>query len=240
MKKYVWGFAMIFLASFSSYAQNYPHYTLWSRVSIQKKISKYFDVNADFLYRRQNDFSKGNYNLFDSRYVEAYRISTVYRKGNWAVSLAPIVFNTFPLYGKVDDLKRPVRLEIRPVAYLEWTKVLSPKWTFRSRFGYEYRLFKRSDNTFGDEQARIRLRIQWRYNLNKNNIVYVSEEPLLNIPPNLPDNNFSQNQLTLMFSHAFSPHFTTEIGYMWNHRQRASLVEFDEENTLHTHFIIRL
>ena len=93
---------------------------------------------------------------------------------------------------------------------------------------------------FGDEQARIRLRIQWRYNLNKNNILYVSEEPLLNIPPNLPANNFSQNQLTLMLSHAFSPHFTTEIGYMWNHRQRVSLVEFDEENTLHTHFIIRL
>lgn len=231
---------MFLLASFSCYTQNYPHYTWWSRISIQKKLNEHVEIMADFLYRRQNDFSKTNYNIFDLRFTEGYRIATVYRKGNWAASFAPVVFNTFPLYGKVDDLKKSVRLEIRPVVSLEWTKIINPKWTFRSRLGYEYRLFKRTDNTFGDEQARLRLRIQWRYNFNKNNTVFVSEEPLLNIPPNLPANNFSQNQLTLMFSHVFSPHFTTEIGYMWNHRERATLVEFDEENTLHTHFIVRL
>lgn len=240
MKMLLFIFGLIFLAYHLGFTQNYSHYTWWSRISIQKKLSNHFDVNADFLHRRQNDFTKRNYNLFSSRYVEAYRITTIYRIGDWALSLAPAVFNSFPLYAKFDDLKRPLRLEIRPVAYLEWTKAINPKWTFRSRLGYEYRLFKRNDNSFGDDQARVRLRVQLRYNLNKQNILYISEEPLLNIPPNLPANNFNQNQLLFMFSHAFSSHFTTEVGFMWNHRQRASLVEFDEENVLHTHFIFKL
>ncbi|MEY4540967.1 MAG: hypothetical protein RLZZ306_2724, partial [Bacteroidota bacterium] len=28
--------------------------------------------------------------------------------------------------------------------------------------------------------------------------------------------------------------------YMWNHRQRPTLIEFDEENIMQTHFIFRL
>ncbi len=117
---------------------------------------------------------------------------------------------------------------------------MAKNWIFRSRVGYEYRIFKRLDDSWGDEQARLRLRLQLRYNWNPNNTIFLSEEPLYDIPPNLPANTFSQNQLYLGYNHSFNSHFSTEIGYSWNHRQRATLVEFDEENILQTHFIFRL
>lgn len=221
------------------HAQEYYHFTSWNRIALQKKINDHWEITADLHLRWQNDLSS-SYNPFALKLMEGYRITTIYQIKNFAFSFAPFLVNSYPLYGKEKDFTLPTKIELRPCLYTEWTQNLTEKWNFRSRFGYEYRFFKRNDNTWGDEQARIRLRLQLRYNWNENNTVFVSEEPLFNIPPHLPANSFSQNQLYFAYNHAFSPHFTTEVGYIWNHRQRSSLVEFDEENILQTHFIFRL
>ena len=221
-------------------AQHYQHFTSWNRLLVQKKINDHWEITADVHWRRQSDFSSSGINPFALKLVDGYRITTIYRIKNFALSFAPFLMNSSPLYSKNSDLTRPDRLEIRPTFFGEWTKKLSDKWTFRSRLGYEYRIFKRSDDVWGDEQGRARLRLQMRYSWNKKNTVFISEEPLYNIAPNVPANSFSQNQLYFAYNHVFTPHFSFETGYMWNHRQRASLVEFDEENVLQTHFIFKL
>jgi len=195
---------------------------------------------AEVHIRWQNDFTSSSFNPFALKLLNGYRLTTTYRTKAFAFSFAPFLVNSYPLYSKEKDLTLPTKTELRPTFYTEWTKILTKNWTFRSRFGYEYRLFKRVDDSWGDDQARVRLRLQLRYNWNEKNTIFVSEEPLFNIPPHLPSNSFSQNQLYFAYNHTFSPHFTTEVGYIWNHRQRASLVEFDEENILQTHFIFRL
>ncbi len=222
------------------HAQEYSHLTSWNRIALQKKINDHWELMAEAHIRWQNDFTATSFNPFALKLLRGYRLTTTYRIKNFAFSFAPFLVNSYPLYGKEKDLTLPSKTELRPAFYLEWTKILTKKWTFRSRLGYEYRFFKRVDDSWGDEQARARLRLQLRYNWNEKNTVFVSEEPIYNIPPNLPANSFSQNQLYFAYNHAFSPHFTTEVGYIWNHRQRSSLVEFDEENILQTHFIFRL
>ena len=221
-------------------AQHYQHFTSWNRLLIQKKINDHWEITADVHWRRQSDFSSSGINPFALKLVDGYRITTIYRIKNFALSFAPFLMNSSPLYSKNSDLTRPDRLEIRPTFFGEWTKKLSDKWTFRSRLGYEYRIFKRSDDVWGDEQGRARLRLQMRYSWNKKNTVFISEEPLYNISPNVPANSFSQNQLYLAYNHTFTPYFSFEAGYCWNHRQRPTLTEFDEENILQTHFIFRL
>lgn len=221
-------------------AQHYQHLTMWNRVLAQKKITDHLELSADIHWRTQNSFDGTVFNPFARELMEGYRITTTYREKEFAFSFAPFLLHSYPLYANNNDLTRPIRLEIRPSFFVEWTKKLTEKWTFRSRLGYEYRIFKRNDGIWGDEQARARLRLQIRYAWNPKNTVFVSEEPLYNIPPNQPANKFSQNQLYFAYSHAFTPHFSLETGYCWNHRQRASLIEFDEENVLQTHFIFRL
>lgn len=239
MKKIFIGLFCGLLIANACKAQTYQHFTSWNRLAINKKLSEHWEMNAEIHWRRQSDFTSTNDNPLTLRLSEGYRISAIYRKKEMAYSFAPIVFHTYPLYGKNSDLTRPTRWEIRPILFAEWTKVLSKKWTFRSRLGYEYRMFQLADGSWGDVQGRARLRLQMRYNLNKKNIVYISEEPLYNVSPNIPANSFSQNQLYFAYNHAFTPHFSAEVGYMWNHRQRASLVEFDEENILQTHLLFR-
>ena len=222
------------------HAQHYQHFTSWNRLAVQKVFDNHWEMTADVHWRRQSDFSSSNANPFALQLMEGFRVSTTYRTKNFAFSFAPFLIHTNPLYSKVSDLNRPDRLEIRPSFFGEWTKKLSEKWIFRSRLGYEYRIFKRDDGTWGDEQGRVRLRVQMRYLLNEKNTVFVGNEPLYNIPPNLPANSFSQNQVYVAYNHAFTPRFSFETGYMWNHRQRPTLIEFDEENILQTHFILRL
>jgi hypothetical protein len=220
--------------------QTYHHVSSWSRLAVQKEFNEHWSIMADIHWRRQNDFTTSTANPFSLRLMEGFRITGIYRINNFAFSFAPFLLRSYPLYGKLDDFNRTGRTELRPALFVEWSKDIAKNWIFRSRIGYEYRFFKRLDDTWGDEQARLRLRLQLRYNWNPNNTIFISEEPLYNLPPNLPANAFSQNQLYLGYNHRFTSHFSTEIGYSWNHRQRAALVEFDEENILQTHFVFRL
>jgi hypothetical protein len=239
MKKFLILLIIISLVVNFAKAQNYQHFTSWNRLAFQKKFNDNWEIIADIHWRRQNDFKTSGISPFALKLMEGYRISTTYRTKNFAFSFAPFLLHTSPLYGKNSDLDRPDRIEIRPSFFGEWSKKLSTKWVFRTRLGYEYRIFKGDNDTWGNPQGRVRLRLQMRYLWNENNAVFISNEPIYNIPPNLPANSFSQNQLYFACNHAFTPHFSFETGYMWNHRQRPTLVEFDEENVLQTHFIFR-
>ncbi|MGX7688644.1 DUF2490 domain-containing protein [Flectobacillus sp. BAB-3569] len=227
-------------ASYHAQAQNYNHFAVWTRLALQKNIYKNFEVNVEYHFRRQNDYRDTPANPFALPLLEAYRLGIVHRGQNITVSLFNSFFHSYPLYAKTSDFNRKDRWEFRPFLMTEWIHSLSPKWLVRLRGGYEYRLFKNDDNEWNESQGRARLRGQIRYIFNPKNNLFLSEELLQNVPPNVPANSFSQNQLYLGYSHNFSPHFTLETGYMWNHRQRSSLIEFDEEHSIQTHFIVRL
>jgi hypothetical protein len=240
MKKNLITVIILLFAISIGHAQHYEHFTSWNRIALQKKINEHWEIIGDVHWRRQSNFTSPSINPLALKLMEGVRITTTYRIKYLAFSFAPFFMHSSQLYSKNLDLTKPDRLEFRPTFFTEWTKTLSSKWSIRSRLGYEYRIFKRIDDVWGDEQARLRLRLQLRYAWDSQNTIIVSEEPLYNIPPNMPANSFNQNQLYFAYNHAFSPHFSTEIGYIWNHRQRASLIEFDEENVLQTHFIFRL
>ncbi len=240
MKIFLATITILLLFIKSCNAQHYEHFTSWHRVLVQKKLSEHWELSADVHWRRQSDFAGSGLNPFADPLLEGYRITTTYRVKEFSFGFAPFLSHTYPLYASEKDLSRAIRWEIRPAFITEWTKKLSEKWIFRSRLGYEYRIFKRPDGIWGDEQGRARLRLQLRYALNKKYTIFVSEEPLYNVSPNVPANSFNQNQLYFGLNHTFTPHFSFETGYMWNHRQRASLIEFDEENALQMHFIFRL
>ncbi|MDI9861366.1 DUF2490 domain-containing protein [Flectobacillus roseus] len=227
-------------ASYHAQAQNYNHFTVWTRLALQKNIYKNFEVNVEYHFRRQNDYRENSLNPTALPLLEAYRLGLVHREQHLVVSLFPSFFHSYQLYAKASDFNKKDRWEFRPFLMAEWIHSLSPKWTLRLRGGYEYRLFKNDDNTWNESQGRARLRGQIRYIFSPKNNLFLSEELLQNVPPNVPANSFSQNQLYLGYSHNFSPHFTLETGYMWNHRQRSSLIEFDEEHSIQTHFIVRL
>jgi hypothetical protein len=240
MRKTLTLFIILTVIASEANAQHYNHFTTWSRFALQKKFNDHWEIMADFHFRRQSDFNSSSINPFAVKLVDAYRITTTYRAKDFAFSFVPFLFHNSPLYAKPSDLTRPDKLEIRPSFFTEWTKNLSEKWVFRSRLGYEYRFFRRDDNSWGNEQSRLRLRSQLRYSWDEKNTVFFSDELLYNAPPNLPANVYNQNQMVLAYDHVFTPHFTFEIGYLWNHIQRASLVEFDEENALQTYFIFKL
>ena len=141
------------LCSISSFAQTYQHFTSWSRLQVNKKLSDQWEMNVELHWRRQNDFTTQSPNPLSLRLSEGYRISAVYRIKEMAFSFAPIVFHSYPLYAKTTDLIRPTRWELRPILFAEWTKNLSKKWTFRSRLGYEYRMFQLVDGSWGDVQG---------------------------------------------------------------------------------------
>jgi Protein of unknown function (DUF2490) len=240
MNKFLTTFIILGFTFSLAQAQHYEHFTSWNRFALQKKFNDRWEIMADIQIRRQNDFTSPSINPWAVKFVDAYRITTTYRVKNFAFSFAPFLFHNSPLYAKISDFNRPDRLEIRPAIFTEWTKKLSEKWVFRSRLGYEYRIFRRDDDSWGNEQSRMRLRVQLRYSWDKKNTIFLGDEPLYNLPPNLPANSFNQNQTVFAYNHVFNSHFTFEIGYLRNHIQRASLVEFDEENALQTHFIFRL
>lgn len=221
-------------------AQNYNHFAIWTRFALQKKIYKNFEVNLEYQYRRQNDYRETAINPTALPLMEAYRLGFVHRGQNLVVSLFPSFFHSYQLYAKTSDFSKKDRWEFRPFLMAEWIHALSPKWLVRLRGGYEYRLFKNDGDAWNESQGRARLRGQLRYILNTQNNLFISEELLENMAPHIPANTFSQNQTYLGYSHNFSPHFTIETGYMWNHRQRSSLIEFDEEHSIQAHFIVRL
>ena len=233
-------YLFLFLLCNSAFAQNYNHFTNWSRLTIQKSLSDKWDIQAELHYRRQSNFQLSEYNPFAEPLMEGFRIGVHYSIGNMRYSFTPILVHSYPLIGNDDDFERPDRSEFRPALYAEWSSNAHGKWEFRSRLGYEYRLFKRTNGTWGDQQGRPRLRLQARYALSEQTTLLTSVEPLINALPNPAPNTFSQNQTYFGWNHDWSEHLTSEIGYFYIYRQRSSLIEFDHENVLNLVMIVRL
>ena len=212
-------------------AQHYQHTSLWLRLNANVDLSKRWMLTGDVLYRRQNDFQESSLNFLSRPYLNpSGRVGITYRTPHWAVTAFPLVwFDSYPSLSKATDFDRPVVQELRPSLYAEWSQNLSKSWSVRLRGGYEYRYFL-NDPTAG----RIRFRAMVRYAFSPRLYGYIWEEVMTAAPPRVSLNPqpIDINRVNLMVGRNFSKHYALEAGYQFTHRQRRSLIEFDEEHAL--------
>lgn len=228
--------ACLLLAA-SAHAQTYRHYTVWSRIQVQKRFSKRFELTGEYHYRQQNDFQDAIQTPIDRPLTRAVRLVGTYRRGAWAFMLNPSYFLSHQLVGKEADYTVPSNAEWRLAAYAEWARTWG-RFTFRVRPGYEYRLLERNGYA---PTGRARLRVQGRYTLGKRVRWLVADEPLLNVGPNAVPVLFNQNQASTSLDFDLCQNWLgLEVGYMNIFRQRRTRVEFDNEHALNVQLKIRL
>ncbi|MCY7349857.1 MAG: DUF2490 domain-containing protein [Cytophagaceae bacterium] len=218
-------------------AQRYNHATLWSRVTLNKRLNPNWSVQGEYHWRRQNNFHTSKWNLLENPFLQAGRIILSYQRKDWTFQLNPNFFYAHPLLGKEADFTNPAGREWRLAAYAEWARVRT-KVTLRLRGGYEYRFLER--NAF-EPTGRARFRIQGRYNVSERVRWVLSTEPLVNVGPNPAPVFFSQNQAyTGLDFDLIQPWLGAEIGYLYVLRKRQSGIEFDNEHALGLQLKIRL
>ncbi|MBP6385012.1 MAG: DUF2490 domain-containing protein [Pseudarcicella sp.] len=207
-------------------AQHYNHFTFWSRVIVQKEISKKFQIQGEYHYRTQNDYHDATPNIFSESYFSGARLMFTYKHNTMSYSFAPFYISSNILAAKPADDLAQTRKEFRPTFFVE-KKIAIKKASFNIRAGYEYRMiFKNDDFT---PSGRLRTRFLLNYPIKNKSSIIFSEEPMINITPNASDNIFNQNQLYAGYNYKLSSVFDLEIGSMFSHRQRNNTTEFDEE-----------
>lgn len=218
-------------------AQRYPHYTIWSRVQVQKRLSNRVDLLGEYHFRQQNDLHDQIQTPLDRPLVRAFRLVGSYRAGAWTFQFNPSFFRSHQLIGKEDDFATPPNPEWRLAAYVEWARTWQ-RFTLRVRPGYEYRFQERNDYV---PTGRARFRVQGRYALTERTRWVLGTEPLLNVGPNPSPVLFSQNQAyTGLDFDLCKTWLGLEVGYLYVFRQRRTRVEFDDEHALNVQLKFRL
>jgi len=224
-------FPLLFLG-FSARAQTYRHTAVWLRMAASYTISKQWGVVGDLYYRRQSHPDHGLSKPLDSPLLWAGRLGISYRTTHWQYSFLPLVFyHSYPALGNAADLKRAPVPEWRPSVFAEWTLDLPSTSVLRLRAGYEYRLFTMPGIA---DLGRLRFRAAWRKGLGRDAYGQLSNETLLYAPPNTPASGhlFDQNRTNVAAGYVLSNISTVEVGYQFTHRERRSIVEFDDEHAL--------
>ncbi len=226
--------------SLTATAQTYPHSSLWLRVTPNYKLSSRWSILGDLHYRRQSSPEHGLIYPLAAPLLGAGRLAVIYNTRHWQYFLFPVVyFSSYPLLGTAADLTRPPATEWRPTALAEWTTTPTKKTTLRLRVGYEYRIFTAPAPEL---RGRVRFRALWRLATGQRTYAQCWNETLLAAPPNAPNLNalFDLNRTNLAVGYAVSNTTTLEMGYQYTHRQRRSLVEFDQEHALTLTWFLRL
>ncbi len=230
-------FVSCLLLGSAAYGQQYQHYTVWSRIQVQKRFTKRFELTGEYHYRQQNDFHDAVQTPLDRPLTRAFRLIGNYRKGAWSFQLNPSYFLSYQLIGKEEDYTVPTNAEWRFAAYTEWARTWK-RFTFRVRPGYEYRFQERNNYA---PTGRARLRVQGRFALGKRVRWLVADELLLNVGPNAAPLLFNQNQASMSLDFdLYEKWLGLEVGYMNIYRQRRTRVEFDDEHALGVQLKIRL
>lgn len=214
-------------------AQSYNHFTLWSRFLVSKQFNDKFMVSAEYLYRRQNNFSVSKLNIFENPLLNCGRVTFSYRYKKWQYSLSPSYWESNQLLGSEADFQRTVNPEIRLMAGVEYFDE-KPQRQFQWRTQYEYRIF--TDRSLG----RFRTRALERFMLNDTNDLIFSAEFLFGVIPNYNPKIFEQSQLSALIIHQFTKHLESEFGYRYVFRQRRNTPEIDHENALVAGVFVRL
>jgi hypothetical protein len=232
-------FSLIFSClSLPATAQHYHHSTLWLRVNPTFNLSKRWAITTDVMYRRQNDPRENELNFLSRPYLNlALRAGVSYRTPHWTITAFPFIwFDSSPSLGKESDFTRPATRELRPSLYAEWSQNLTKKLSFRFRGGYEYRGY-----LLDPPVGRLRFRAMLRYNFSPRVYGYFWQEVMTAAPPNAITNPqaIEINRFNLMVGRNLSKHLALEAGYQFTHRQRRTLIEFDEEHALSITAVMR-
>lgn len=212
----------------SASAQQYRHFTLWSRLVFNKPLNQRWGIVAEVLYRQQNNYHETKANPLVSPLLRAGRVLVNYRRGNWTFTANPNFFYSYQLLGKEDDYEVPPGSEWRMAGFVENAHPLK-KWTIRNRFGYEYRMLERND---WQATGRLRYRLQGRYSFSETVTGILSHELLFNVGPNKTAPFYNQNQALAGLNWRVSKHIGAEMGYLYLLRKRRNGFEYDHEHAI--------
>lgn len=228
MKKYC---TALFFSLFVSVTQgqHYGHKALWTRLAPSLTINKHWSAQGEFHYRRQSDLFVNPNNPLGAPLTTAYRVGFTYRTGQWAISCWPLAwFHSNPTLGKPADYAKPIVHEFRPSILAEWTLPLATNHSLRLRGGYEYR-----DYLSAPPGGRWRFRFMSRHRLTDKLYGYIWNETLwTGAPADAQNHYFEINRTNVSLGYSLHKHLTIEGGYQFTHRQRKTLVEFDEEHAM--------
>lgn len=227
--------AFFLLLAHMSPAQHYCHWTLWTRLQVNHAFSEKWDVQAEYHYRRQDNFSVENRDFTNNKNLDALRLYAYYRNKNFVFGISPLMYiHSHQLLGKPSDFDVPPNREVRLATFLE-DGLDAGKLKLLGRMSYELRLLK---NRADIPISRYRPRVGFRYLLAKTTTLIGYNDLALQHIPDAPSFNF--NQLYLALNHRINKQVNAEVGYFNIHRQRRNAVEFDEENVLSATLIVRL
>jgi hypothetical protein len=220
-----------------SFSQTYKHTSLWTRLALQK-VSGNLDLRLEYDYRRQNDFHQSTFNPTSKPLMEWIRLNIGYKKGIATYYFMPAFIKSYQLLGNEGDYKRLPRNEFR-LSFYDEIAFPKNKFTTRLRLGYEFRDFYDAlpKAIFA---GRGRFRVLESYKISNKTQLLLSIEPQLNIWPNKPTNLFSSNQIYGRLQQNITKNLKLELGYNIIHRQRASLIEYDNENAIICNLMLSL
>ena len=205
------------------------HKAFWARLAPSYSVNNHWLLQGEFHYRTQNDLFVHRNNPFSGPLANAFRVGTTYRTGQWTFTLWVLSwFNSNPQLGKPADYTKPIVHEFRPSVLAEWTLPMAQNYWLRLRGGYDYRQY--SDSPAG---GRWRFRVMLRQRLTDKLYGFLWNETLwTGFPADASNHYFEINRSNVSLGYSIQKHLTIEGGYQFSHRQRKSLVEFDEEHAL--------
>ncbi len=227
---YLFLVSLLFLGSIPTAGQHYVHSSVWLRFAPTWEINEHWNLTADYWYRRQNDLHGSLFNPLAAPLLSpSGRVGINYRTKHWSYILFPIcLYQSHPVLGKEADYSRPRTREFRPHALIEWSQELPQQFSIRLRGGYEYRRFPGVPAT-----GRVRFRVLLRRELSDKAYFSLWNETLLPVAPNIIVRQlYETNRTNLAIGRSLNEHLALEAGYQFSHRQRRTLIEFDEEHTL--------
>lgn len=217
---------------FCAFPQQYFHTGFWTRLAVNAKPAPRLNLMGEVGIRRQNNLH--HLSPFENPQTSNVKFTLTYQFKHLNVILSPYeTIYSYPLLGKDADVSVPRSHEFRFSGGLEYIKAWT-KSKLQCRSVYEYRKF----DTF--TRYRNRTRLLSRFTLSSKTQMTLYDEVFINLPPNRLPNAFNQNRLSCTFTHAITPHFDVEAGYVYVFTERFTLSEFDHTNGLVMYFTIKL
>lgn len=238
MKLHIYITILLFVLSYTTFAQNVQHLNAWSRFSISQPITEKWRAEAEFQHRRQNDYSEQTKNVFDENLLSSVRTWVHYQhKDDLSFSFSPFAYYWHnSIIVKEEDKQKPQIEEIRFSIAADLKHEVVKKLWLIDRTCFEYRDFQNTNADF----IRMRNRLGLRYEFtDKWNFTFY-DEVFLNLKGAKPVNFFDHDRLAFLLNYKPTKHLRIETGYMFITRLPRGTDEFLHENNFLLHLYYTL
>jgi Protein of unknown function (DUF2490) len=210
------------------------HHTLWTKVTLAKKINKKVVSETELIYRRQDFLANDERGMLQQPLLYAVRTMLHYRPtSNWTLSALPFAyFYAYPLLSQKIDIQKDRVSEMRFLAFATH-RFFYKKWEWNNRFGVEERLQKTSVQSDFNRSTRLRFQSKISHHLAPKHTISLFDELFFTFP----QKNLEHNRLGIVYTYRWSEHCRSELGYMFIQRQKTNFWENEYSTMLNTYFL---